>query len=682
MSSVDTVLVGNVDASTFLGTLNLVSATGTTAVGFSNTVAASLTNIINAATTATITLDNADGTGNQRVNLGASTGRTGTTDAFGLTIQGGSGTSTAFADFGLITNAAAADATFEVANITVGAGAANFVNFGTGGANITTVNVSGAGTPSTSTTFTGQVLALTEAANFANVTTINASGLTTGGLNIATTLAQNVTFTGSGFNDRLNVTGGVGNITGADTINFGTGTLDTLAIGTTVDFRAVTLGTASTALINAITTADNLEASTAGAVQIRMADWTTINTFTLSGATAGVASTNNAAITGLETADTLRVTGDIRTIGAAGAAGAAGANAGTAGTAGVDSLLLGGQAVGQTANLVFTGGIDLTATGGAGGAGGAGSAGASTGGAGAAGGAGASAIDVANGGANIGTLNISSIGTSANTLIGGTGGAGGAGGTAGNAGTGGAAGAGGAGAVAIDNGAGLTQLNITGTADLTIAGGVGGAAGAAGVAGAGGTNGATAAAGASAAGFSSAINVNASTFTGVLTVSGSTAADSLTGGSNNDIITTLGGLDSLTGGAGTDDFRINGTAVTSATAFITVTDFNAGDQISILSQVRAGGGALIGGGTALNGTAVFNSTAINVSTAANFAGALDLASALAGNANTQVTWFNWTDGNTYVVVDNTVGATYTAATDAVIQLTGVKTLTVGSIDFA
>jgi len=686
MSSVDTVLLGSVDASGNIGTLNLASATGTTTVGFKDTASGSNQNIINAATTAAVMLDNSDGTANNRVNLGSNSGRSGTADAFALTIQGGSGSSSSVADFGLITSAAAADTSFEVANITIGAGAANFINFGIGGANIKVINASGAGTPSTSTTNAGQVLVLTEAANFANVETINASGLTTGGLNISTTSAQNTTFTGSGFNDRLNITAGVGNLTGADVINFGTGALDTLAFGTTADFRAVTLGTATTALINAITTADAIEASTAGAIQLRAADWTTVNTFVFSGATNGVASTNNVIVTGLETADTLRITADIRTIGAAGAVGATHATTGVtgaAGTAGVDSLSLGGQAVGQTASLVLTGGVDLTAAGGAGGAGGAATATVGgTGGAGGVGGAGNSAIDVANGGANIGTLNISSIGTSVNTLIGGAGGAGGAGGQGGATaaqGQGGAAAAGGAGAVGIDNGAGLTLVNITGTADLTIAGGAGGAAGAAG---AGATAGATAAAGAAAAGFSSAVNVNASTFTGVLTVSGSTAADAITGGSNNDILTTMGGLDSLTGGAGTDDFRINGTAVTSATAFITISDFGAGDQISILSQVRAAGGALVGGGTALLGTPVFNTTAINVSSAASFAAALDLASALAGNVNTQVTWFNWTDGNTYVVVDNTAAGTYTAATDAIIQLTGVKTLTVGSVDFA
>ncbi len=681
LNSVDTVRVESVDASTHIATLNLVSATGTTAVGFANTVAGSLTHIINAATSATITLDNADSTGGNRVNLGSSAGRTGAADAFALTIQNGTGSTAAFADFGLITAAAAADTSFEVMNVTVGAGTSNAVNFGIGGANIKTINVSGAGTPNATT---GHVLTLTEAAVFANAETINASGLTTGGLNVSATLGLNVRFTGSDFNDRLNVTGGVGNINASDVINFGTGTADTLAIGTTVDLRAATLGTATMSILNAITTADVIEASTAGSVQLRAADFTTVNTFVFSGATGtsgATASTNNIALTGLDSTDTIRISADIRTIGAAGSAGVTGGpNAGATGVAGVDNLLLGGQSVGQTVSVVLTGGVDLQANGGAGGAGGTNNGATSTGGAGSTGGVGQSAIDVANGGANISTLNISSIGTSANTLRGGDGGAGGAGGGASHAaGVGGAAGSGGAAAVAIDNGAGLAQVNITGTADLTIAGGTGGAAGAVGV---GPTNGATGAAGASAAGFSSAVNVNASTFTGILTVSGSTAADSITGGSGNDAITTLGGLDSLTGGAGSDDFRINGTAVTSATSHILITDFTAGDQISILSQVRAGSGALVGGGTALLGTPVFNSTAINVTSAVSLAAALDLASALAGNTNTQVTWFNWTDGNTYVVVDNTAASTYTAATDAIIQLTGVKALTIGSIDFA
>ena len=166
-----------------------------------------------------------------------------------------------------------------------------------------------------------------------------------------------------------------------------------------------------------------------------------------------------------------------------------------------------------------------------------------------------------------------------------------------------------------------------------------------------------------------------------MTVSGSTAADAITGGTNNDIITTFGGLDTLTGGAGTDDFRINGAAATTATAFVVISDFGAGDQISILSQVTAAGAA-VAGGTALLATTVFNSTAVNVSAATNFAGALNLAAASTAAATTVVNWFNWTDGNTYVLVDNSVNATFLAGTDAVIQLTGVKTLTVGSVDFA
>ena len=58
------------------------------------------------------------------------------------------------------------------------------------------------------------------------------------------------------------------------------------------------------------------------------------------------------------------------------------------------------------------------------------------------------------------------------------------------------------------------------------------------------------------AGFSSAVNVDASTFTGVLRIAGSLLDDVIQGGSEADIIYSLGGADILTGNDGADQFRL------------------------------------------------------------------------------------------------------------------------------
>ena len=91
-----------------------------------------------------------------------------------------------------------------------------------------------------------------------------------------------------------------------------------------------------------------------------------------------------------------------------------------------------------------------------------------------------------------------------------------------------------------------TTLTIKGAADLTITNAL-----------AGGTTGS---------------KVDASAFTGKLTVTGSGLADILIGGSNDDVLTAGAGADILTGGAGKDKFVVTGSGITVATAD-TITDF-------------------------------------------------------------------------------------------------------------
>jgi len=163
------------------------------------------------------------------------------------------------------------------------------------------------------------------------------------------------------------------------------------------------------------------------------------------------------------------------------------------------------------------------------------------------------------------------------------------------------------------------------------------------------------------AGFTNAVNVNASSFTGVLNITGSASQDFITGGSGADIINATVGGDTYTGGAGADTFVFGNVNQGSRTVLTTISDFVSGtDKIDI---------AAISGGT-VN----INATAVNVSAAPDFNAALNLAAAGDGSANSQVTYFQQ-GGNTYVVVDNTAGAAGFAATDAVIKLAGLVSLT-------
>lgn len=58
------------------------------------------------------------------------------------------------------------------------------------------------------------------------------------------------------------------------------------------------------------------------------------------------------------------------------------------------------------------------------------------------------------------------------------------------------------------------------------------------------------------AGFSNAVSVDASGFTGILRIAGSNSDDVIKGGSANDIIYGMGGDDTLTGNGGSDQFRL------------------------------------------------------------------------------------------------------------------------------
>jgi len=150
--------------------------------------------------------------------------------------------------------------------------------------------------------------------------------------------------------------------------------------------------------------------------------------------------------------------------------------------------------------------------------------------------------------------------------------------------------------------------------------------------------------------------IDASGFTGKLSVIGSTKADIIIGGSGNDTLATGGGSDTLTGGAGTDKFDVSA-SIGGSTTVATINDIATKESLIL----NAG-----------NGTNVFTTAKVDVSAAADLTAALNLAAAGDGSANSKVSWFQF-GGNTYVVEDNTAGATL-AATDQVVKLVGTVDL--------
>lgn len=179
--------------------------------------------------------------------------------------------------------------------------------------------------------------------------------------------------------------------------------------------------------------------------------------------------------------------------------------------------------------------------------------------------------------------------------------------------------------------------------------------------------------------------IDGSGFTGGLTVAGTIAADSITGGAGNDRITgdsgTTTAADVLTGGAGADTFVYNGTAANLFTGSLAVagsydkiTDFVAGtDKI-----------ALVNTGTAVTSVSL---TTVNVATADDVAGlltAIGTQVAASAGAAASAGLINVAAGalaGTYVLVNDAAAAA--AATDTLIDVTGITgTLTTADFVFA
>jgi S-layer protein len=162
-------------------------------------------------------------------------------------------------------------------------------------------------------------------------------------------------------------------------------------------------------------------------------------------------------------------------------------------------------------------------------------------------------------------------------------------------------------------------------------------------------------------------------------LTGSSGIDIINGGAGADTITTGGGRDTLTGGDtnAVDTFVISGVAAGTATSQITITDFATVAANTANAAIIADVLAFKDAGVNIAGTAVVAVAATSLAAAASLVDALNLLAAGDGSTNAAIK-FGVFGGDTYVVVDNTAGATL-EATDFVVKLTGVTNLTAAEI---
>lgn len=143
-----------------------------------------------------------------------------------------------------------------------------------------------------------------------------------------------------------------------------------------------------------------------------------------------------------------------------------------------------------------------------------------------------------------------------------------------------------------------------------------------------------------------------------------TANDTIYGGDGADTLVYTGGADVFTGGAGADTFDVN--AVGTKTAFLTIADAAKADKIDFVD---------VSAGTIANGTL---GAKVTLGAAATLDQYLDAAAAGNGGTTALVKWFQF-GTDTYVVLDNSAGATFVSGADAVVKLTGIIDLSTSAL---
>ncbi|MBC2704943.1 hypothetical protein [Desulfobacula sp.] len=152
--------------------------------------------------------------------------------------------------------------------------------------------------------------------------------------------------------------------------------------------------------------------------------------------------------------------------------------------------------------------------------------------------------------------------------------------------------------------------------------------------------------------------VNAGTFTGDLDISivGNDNGVTITSGAGDDTIAVDLGLNTLTGGDGDDAFEIG--VSEAGTIFSTITDIEDGETVTFSGF----------------GTETVTADMIELAGVAVFQDYLDAAAAGNGSVNANYAWFQF-DGNTYIVEDSSIEATFQSGGDSVVELAGIFDLT-------
>jgi S-layer protein len=150
------------------------------------------------------------------------------------------------------------------------------------------------------------------------------------------------------------------------------------------------------------------------------------------------------------------------------------------------------------------------------------------------------------------------------------------------------------------------------------------------------------------------------------TITGGSAADTLTaignadvllGGAGNDTLAITGNLATLTGGAGADTFNVSD-ATSNSSDYATITDLASGDKI----QFTAGADSFVASKVTLADTAIFQDYANQ---------------AIALTDNSDVSWFQW-NGNTYIIENVSNGTSFLNGTDVIVRITGAVDLSTAS----
>jgi len=159
------------------------------------------------------------------------------------------------------------------------------------------------------------------------------------------------------------------------------------------------------------------------------------------------------------------------------------------------------------------------------------------------------------------------------------------------------------------------------------------------------------------------------------TITTGAGSDTIDAGAGDDTIDSGTGLDTLTGGDGDDTFVMS--VSTAGNIYTSITDFAAGDSLD-LTGLDAQANAAIANATDIGAGITLASTAV-------FQDYLDAAAAdttdAGGDGNLDVALVNWFQfgGDTFVVVDQSVQATFQTGQDSVVKLAGLIDLSTADI---